>query len=262
MTLAASGTITMAQINSEFGYGNDLNSYRGQQYWTSAGTHSTFSAGAIDFADFYSTRVPATATSNGYTGTFTGGAAATFASRPIGTAASDRLVVAVFAGADNTNLVASSVTIGGSAATIVIQDNEGGNSTNPFVCIATRVVTSGTTANIVCNLNGSPSTLYCATYSLYNLSSSTASDTAFDVNGTTQTVSLNIPINGWGVAVSTQITKTSINWTGITEDQDVGGSNAFAWGYTGWGTAAQSPRTIQVTNGSGDNGCTVSACWA
>jgi hypothetical protein len=43
----------MAQINAEFGRGNDLNSYRGTQWYTAAGGSGTFPAGAISFSDFY-----------------------------------------------------------------------------------------------------------------------------------------------------------------------------------------------------------------
>jgi hypothetical protein len=43
----------MAQINAEFGRGNNLNSYRGTQWYTAAGGSGTFSTGAISFSDFY-----------------------------------------------------------------------------------------------------------------------------------------------------------------------------------------------------------------
>jgi len=43
----------MAQINAEFGRGNDLNSYRGTQWYTAAGGAGTFSTGALSMSDFY-----------------------------------------------------------------------------------------------------------------------------------------------------------------------------------------------------------------
>lgn len=56
MTLPSSGTLTLAQINAEFGRGLNLNSYRGTQWWLDNGTTGTFPTGAISFSDFYSKR--------------------------------------------------------------------------------------------------------------------------------------------------------------------------------------------------------------
>jgi hypothetical protein len=49
----------MAQINAEFGRGNNLNSYRGTTYYTASGGPFTFSSGTINFSDFYGTQVNA-----------------------------------------------------------------------------------------------------------------------------------------------------------------------------------------------------------
>lgn len=48
MALQSSGAISIADINTEFGRGNDLNSYRGTSH-----ASGTFSSGAISFNDFY-----------------------------------------------------------------------------------------------------------------------------------------------------------------------------------------------------------------
>ena len=261
MTIASSGPLTMTAINTEFGYGLNLNAYRSQAYWTDAGGRGNFGSSPISMSEFYSKRIPKSFSYNSYQATGTGTSTRTFAGMSFGAAATTRRIIAVFGASDNTNLVASSVTIGGISAPIAIQDNEGGNSTNPFVCIAYATVPTGTSGSVVIALNGSPSTIYCATYSLYNTVTQTPQATAFDVNGSTQTVSLNIPANGFAVAVSTQISKTSSTWVGVTERADLGGSNAYSWGDTQFITTAQSPRTIQQTNGSSDNGCSISACW-
>lgn len=59
MTLQASGAITMAQIDAEFGRGNNLNSYRSTAWYTDAGGSGTFSSGALAMSDFYSKRLTA-----------------------------------------------------------------------------------------------------------------------------------------------------------------------------------------------------------
>jgi hypothetical protein len=43
----------MTDINGEFAYGNNLNSYRGQSYYNSDATSGTFSGGTIAYSDFY-----------------------------------------------------------------------------------------------------------------------------------------------------------------------------------------------------------------
>lgn len=58
MSLPASGALSMSQINTEFGRGNNLNSYRGTTYSTATGS-TTFPAGTISFSNFYGTANPA-----------------------------------------------------------------------------------------------------------------------------------------------------------------------------------------------------------
>jgi hypothetical protein len=58
MTLpSSSSAISMQQINTEFGRGNDLNSYRGTTWSKDDGTSGTFSSSAISFDDFHSKRL-------------------------------------------------------------------------------------------------------------------------------------------------------------------------------------------------------------
>lgn len=57
MTLPASGALSLSAINTEFGRGTNLNSYRGTTWYTDAGGSGTFSAGAIAISDFYSKRL-------------------------------------------------------------------------------------------------------------------------------------------------------------------------------------------------------------
>jgi hypothetical protein len=53
--LQTSGAISMSDINSVFGRGNNLNAYRGTTYYTASTGPNTFSSGAISFSNFYGT---------------------------------------------------------------------------------------------------------------------------------------------------------------------------------------------------------------
>ena len=57
MTLPLSGPLSLQQINTEFGRGLNLNSYRGTVWYTDAGASGTFSSGAISISEFYGKRV-------------------------------------------------------------------------------------------------------------------------------------------------------------------------------------------------------------
>jgi hypothetical protein len=57
MTLPAAGNpISISQINSEFGLGNSLSSYRGVTWYTDAGGSGTFDSTNLDMSEFYSKR--------------------------------------------------------------------------------------------------------------------------------------------------------------------------------------------------------------
>lgn len=60
--LQSSGAISMSDINAQFGRGNDLNAYRGTQYYLSTGGAHNFPSGTISMSDFYGTKLAANST--------------------------------------------------------------------------------------------------------------------------------------------------------------------------------------------------------
>lgn len=56
MTIKSSGSLSASEINTEFGLGYNLGSYRGVQWWTDAGGSGNFSTGAISYSEFYGKR--------------------------------------------------------------------------------------------------------------------------------------------------------------------------------------------------------------
>jgi hypothetical protein len=56
MTIKTSGSLSMAEINSEFNRGNNLNAYRGVTWYTDDGNSGNFSSGTIGFNEFYGKR--------------------------------------------------------------------------------------------------------------------------------------------------------------------------------------------------------------
>lgn len=56
MAIKSSGSLSMQEINAEFGRGLNLNAYRNTGYYNSSDVLSTFSSGSISFSNFYNTK--------------------------------------------------------------------------------------------------------------------------------------------------------------------------------------------------------------
>lgn len=95
----------------------------------------------------------------------------TFTSKAIGTADASRYVCVVAVNVASVNQRRlSSMTIGGSAATLITRPSAGEKRATGIAC---RTVTTGTTATIVVTLTGQAEGCYILVYSLYNLNSTT-----------------------------------------------------------------------------------------
>lgn len=146
----------------------------------------------------------------------------TFSDQNIGTASADRCVV-VAIGTRRTSTSATtidSVTIEGNAADILYQQDNPGATTINVVAIATLIVTSGTTADIVVTVSATMTQLGIALYGMTGVDCDTLADSDFS-EATDPSVSLDVPDDGASIAVCGDgHTASTTSWTGLTEDYD------------------------------------------
>jgi hypothetical protein len=141
----------------------------------------------------------------------------TFSSQSIGSASADRIVVVGIASRNTSaSTVINSVTIGGNTASIDVQDS---NSTSNYnICgIASLLVTSGTTADIVVTFSGAQLRAGIAIYTVTG-ANETPYATNSDNSGGDPSLDLNVPANGGAIGVAMSANTSLESWTGITED--------------------------------------------
>lgn len=186
--------------------------------------------------------------------------------------ATRRVVVAVhwmYAGA-GTDTVLNSATIGGVAATIHVQTNNGTSSSPDGIAIISALVPTGTTATIDLTFNATCSRAYIGVYSALNEAGSSPTATASDntLTGSTLNLNLNVTAGGWlmaAVTESSNLTPTN-TWTGVSENYDLTSTEIagriFSSGHTS-GSAGGTPVTVTVVASvSLLNGAAASMSWA
>lgn len=267
MTLPASGPISLNDINTEFGLGTDLGSYRGVTWYTDSGTSGTFTNTNLGINQFYSKRATppisiayvTTALDNANASSYS------FTSVSLGSASGSRLVViAVVASNDGTNSAnITSASIAGVTASVDLSQGIGGGAGRPCTYIISAAVPGGTTSGTV-NLSFSVSRGGCS-IGVYNLPAATSLDatawSAIGVDTTGQTASLGSFVTGYPravVAVAGTLDGSNANMTfsggaGTTRNyQNFWGSNVTA---AGAGTLQNSNADVTVTYG-------ITANWA
>lgn len=187
----------------------------------------------------------------------------TWNSVPIGSPQADRLVVIAARSFDFPTSTISSATIGGVAATIHINVDNGLLSS----AIMSAVVASGTTAAVVITYGANitiPSLYVVGSYSIYGLASSTPVATASDVAVSGNDLSINLDVTGPSgaiVAIGCINNCTSFSWSGATENYD--GATLGSIAGIG-GLATETPRAITLTGSGtpGNENVLVGASWA
>jgi hypothetical protein len=227
MTLQASGDITLKDIQAEFGGANPISLseyYRGGAYVVNQSINNNIpTSGSIQLSDFYLAKGTGNLTFE-YIGSVnnTGNAYSyTFVNVPIGTATSDRLVVIAVQinVSESTSYYISDVAINGASTPYIARSASGKNC-----WLVQRVITTGTTADVVVTLAGSGTPGRCTlmVYNVGNYTSSTPVITVSGLNGTTS-ISRTISYKSGMVVIANafQYTEpTGFTWTGLTEDRD------------------------------------------
>tara|TARA_R110002020_G_scaffold467684_1_gene691461 strand:+ start:358 stop:1017 length:660 start_codon:yes stop_codon:yes gene_type:complete len=185
-------------------------------------------------------------------------AAYTFSGVALGTAATNRHIVIAATTAGGSAADASSVTVGGVSASLVVRAS-GSDHTRAELWIAS--VPSGTTGDVVITWSGTKDRCGYAAWAMYGASAS-ASDTATD-SDTTPSFTIDVPANGYliaGAGFNGPSSVPTATWTGVTEDYDettkpnsgqTGGSVALA--------TAASGRTVSFSPSSGLSLCAMAA---
>jgi hypothetical protein len=182
----------------------------------------------------------------------------TFAAVDIGAASSSRHVIVTVGVSDDSDTgTISSATIGGIAATVVVQAQSGNGDSLAAVLIAP--VPTGTTATVVINLTQTADECVIGSYSAGGVST-TALDTDSDTGSSGVTDTMGAVTGGFCVGIITgeDTSPIDINWSPpMTEDFQTqgttpGGVDIVASGASG---ATTSP-TVSITAGaSGMNSC-------
>jgi len=143
----------------------------------------------------------------------------TASSQNIGTATADRHVVVCVTCDVNTGSTVLSMTIGGSAASL-LRDND---NTKNVPAIFSLLVTSGTTADIVTTYSATQPNQAIDVFTVTGAGQTIVvsdSDTASPASGNNCVLTMDVPANGGAIAQTMADTSATWGWTNLTEAVD------------------------------------------
>lgn len=196
---------------------------------------------------FMQMRKPFEATLTNAAGQTAPGSSFTFTNRSFGNepvAGQRRYIAVAVAGAQNENRSITAVTIGGIAATNIVQ------RTNTHIPCGVWVaeVPTGTSGNVDLTFNNDLATVGIAVVRLINPGNHLGFDTASAAHASgTINLSVDIPSSGFAVAVAHAENGSTTTWTGLTEqiDTDLNSGEFFT---AASGGVAGTPVTITADN--------------
>jgi len=146
----------------------------------------------------------------------------TFSNMNLGTADVDRyIVVGAVVRSGSSSAYANSVSVGGVTATRVQYDRNGASGFLTESSLWIAPLPSGTSADVVLNLNNGAVRAGISVHAVYDIASTTPLATGGDVNSATLNSTVSVPENGIVIAVSYGHSATSASWGDIAEDVEL-----------------------------------------
>lgn len=189
--------------------------------------------------------------------TTTGSSAFTFSSQSIGAApggGETRLVVVAIGVVDNSKSMAiSSVTIGGVTATIHANGTDTVSGSRSRAAIASAVVPSGTTADVVVNMTTNCTGMAIDVYRIMNPTSTTPADT-LATGGNSPSGTIDVPAGGILIAAAQAINAGTGTWNSgnpgtATSEVDIATADYYEGGYEVY-ASAQTGITVSRDQGN------------
>lgn len=189
-----------------------------------------------------------------YQGSITGtGTTITYTAAPIGTAATNRVVIVTTGVRDLNTGYATSVSIGGITATKQVE------STSPYASIWSAVVPTGTTANVVVGYSNSTTGVAFSVHTIHGGASATAKLTASntdDTNSTSISTTMNVSVDDVVImACASDSSGSFLTFVGVTKkyeaDQLNGTRGMYAVG-SDIMTTTQTGRTFSTSQSGSD----------
>jgi len=176
----------------------------------------------------------------------------TYAGQSIGTATTDRYVVigTMAAGGGGAGVTVSSITVGGIAATIVVQRNGNSGASNAVTALAIAAVPTGTTATVVVTYSATQARSAIGVWSCTGLVTPDPISTNSSV-ANPSSLTLSTYSGGFAIGMVGQNAVSTAAWTNLTERFDSTVDSALYSGADSNGTTSGSTLSASCTISTG-----------